>query len=250
MIVHHETTGDPARPTVVLSNSLGTDLALWAPQVAALAERFHVVRYDSRGHGRSPVPAGPYTIEDLGGDVVALLDHLGIERAHVVGISIGGLTGQHLAVAHRDRVDRLVVADTAAKIGEPKTWRERAALVTRDGMSAVASGVVERWLTPEHAAAHPEKVRWLTEMLLATDPTGYAATCEVLATTDLRESIAGITAPTLAIGATGDVPTPPSATRAIAEAVPGGQYREVDAAHISNVEAAEDFTSALLDFLA
>lgn len=247
--IRYETDGDPSRSAVVLSNSLGTNLDLWEPQAAALAERFHVVRYDSRGHGRSSSPAGPYTMSDLAGDVVALLDHLEIERAHVVGISIGGLTGQYLAVEHPDRVDRLVVANTAAKIGDPQAWYDRAALVESAGIGAIADGVVEKWLTPDHAAEHPELVGRLRDMLLATDDAGYAATCHVLAETDLRDRLAEIAAPTLAIGATGDLPTPPSVTRDIAAAVPDARYVEVTAAHISNVEAPERFTEAVLDFL-
>ncbi|MFC7406750.1 3-oxoadipate enol-lactonase [Georgenia alba] len=248
-VVHHEVTGDPRNPALLLSNSLGTALELWEPQLEAFSEDFRVIRYDSRGHGRSPVPPGPYTIEDLGADVVELLDHLEVERAHVVGISIGGLTGQHLAVRYPDRVGKLVVANTAPRIGEPDTWRQRAEVVTARGMSAIADGVVERWLTADHAAKHPETVTWLRQMLLTTDPAGYAATCEALATADLRAEISRITAPTLAIGGTGDVPTPPAATRAIADTVPGARYLELEAAHISNVEAAAPFTAAVLDFI-
>lgn len=247
--IRYEVDGDAANPTVVLSNSLGTNLDLWEPQVGALAERFHVVRYDSRGHGLSSSPAGPYTMSELAGDVVALLDHLEVPRAHVVGISIGGLTGQYLAVEHPERVERLVVANTAAKIGEPQAWLDRAALVESSGLGAIADGVVEKWLTPRHAAEHPELAARLRAMLLATDDAGYAATCHVLAETDLRERIGRITAPTLVIGASGDLPTPPAATRAVAEGVPGATYVEVDAAHISNLEATAEVTAAVLDFL-
>lgn len=247
--IRYEVAGDSSRPTVLLSNSLGTNLDLWEPQVAALSERFHLVRYDSRGHGRSSSPAGPYTMSDLAGDVVALLDHLEVERAHVVGISVGGLTGQYLAVEHPDRVDRLVVANTAARIGEPQAWLDRAALVESSGIGAIADGVVGKWLTPGFAAEQPALAGRLKDMLLATDDAGYAATCHVLAETDLRDRLAGVTAPTLAIGATGDLPTPPSATRGIAEAVPGAEYVEVAAAHISNLEATAEFTRAVLDFL-
>ncbi|MCK6209046.1 3-oxoadipate enol-lactonase [Georgenia sp. EYE_87] len=247
--IRYEVDGDAANPTIVLSNSLGTNLDLWEPQVGALAERFHVVRYDSRGHGRSSAPAGPYTMSDLAGDVVALLDHLEVGRAHVVGISVGGLTGQYLAVEHPERVDRLVVANTAAKIGEPQAWLDRAALVESAGLGAIADTVVEKWLTPGYAEEHPELADRLKAMLLATDDAGYAATCHVLAETDLRGRIGAIAAPTLVIGASGDLPTPPAATRAIAEGVPGARYVEVDAAHISNLEATAEVTAAVLGFL-
>ncbi|MFH5822793.1 3-oxoadipate enol-lactonase [Georgenia sp. AZ-5] len=246
--LNYEDTAEAGLPPLVLSNSLGTNLSLWDPQLPALRERFRVVRYDSRGHGGSSTPEGPYSMTDLAGDVVALLDALGIDKAHFVGISVGGLTGQYLAVEHPERVDRLVVANTAPRIGRPEAWHERAQTVADSGLGAIAEGVVAKWLTPGFAARHPEALRELTEMFLGTDDAGYAATCHALAAGDVRDRIAGITAPTLAIGASGDLPTPPTATRSIAEAVPGARYVELDAAHISNREAVEEFTAAVLDF--
>ncbi|MFD1717990.1 3-oxoadipate enol-lactonase [Georgenia deserti] len=248
-IVHHEVTGEPEQPAVVLSNSLGTNLRLWDAQVPALAEHFRVIRYDSRGHGRSPVEPGPYSIEDLGGDVVALLDHLGIDRAYVVGISIGGLTAQYLAAAHPDRVRGIVVANSAPRLGQPDAWRDRAQRVTTEGMAAVATGVVQKWLTTAYARDHPETEAWLTDMLLANDPSGYAATCSALARADLREAIRSVTVPTLVIGGAADTSVEPQDTRTVAEAVRGAIYHELPTAHISNVEAADDFTRLVLGFL-
>lgn len=247
--LNYRLDGPADAPVVVLSNSLGTDLSLWEPQVGALAERFRVLRYDSRGHGASTAPAGPYTMQELAADVIGLLDALDIERASFVGISIGGLTGLYLALDHADRLDRLVVANTAAKIGTPDAWTGRASVVTESGVGSIASAVVEKWVTPDFYAASPDTVASLETMLAGSDDAGYAATCLALPDADVRDRLASIRVPVLAIGADADIPTPPEGCRFIAEQAPEGTYLELHAAHISNVEAAEEFTRAVLDFL-
>lgn len=247
--LNYRADGREDAPVVVLSNSLGTDLSLWEPQLPAFAERFRVVRYDSRGHGNSSAPEGPYSMSELADDVVGLLDALDVPTAHFVGISIGGLTGLYLALAHRNRLDKLVVANTAAKIGTPDAWHNRATVVRDAGVASIASGVVEKWLTPDYYAAHPQTVEALENMLSRSDDNGYAATCLALPDADLREQLTHIAVPTLAIGASQDLPTPPADTRYIAERVPGAAYAELSAAHISNQEAAEEFTRVVLEFL-
>src|SRR6185437_7912185 len=153
---------------LVLSNSLGSDLSMWDPQAEALAERFRLVRYDTRGHGRSPVPDGPYTIDHAGQDALALLDHLGIERAHWAGLSLGGMTGMWLGINAPERLDRLVLLCTSAQLGPAETWRERAETVRTQGTEAVAEAGVGRWLTERYRDEHPDTAAWLRDMIAAT----------------------------------------------------------------------------------
>lgn len=247
--LHYTLDGDAARPVLVLSNSLGTCLDMWGPQVAAFARHFRVLRYDTRGHGRSEVTPGPYTLPQLGADVIALLDHLGIERAHFCGLSMGGLTGMWLATAFAARIDRLVLCNTAAFIGPPENWTRRAEAVERDGLASIAEAVVEKWLTPPHAARHPEQVAQLRAMLCATPDAGYAANCRAIRDADFRADVARIAAPTLVIAGTGDMPTPPRDGQYLAQAIPGARYVELAAAHLSNLEQIEPFTEAVLSFL-
>lgn len=154
--VHAVVTGRPDGPAVVLSNSLGSTHRMWDAQIAALEERFRVVRYDTRGHGDSPVPPGPYSIDELADDVIGLLDRLGIERAHLVGLSLGGMTMMRVAARNPERVDRLALLCSAAYLPPAQGWRDRAALVRNEGTSAVAAAVVQRWFTPGSLAANTE----------------------------------------------------------------------------------------------
>ena len=236
-------------PVLVLANSLGTDLGMWEPQVAAFSSRFRVLRHDSRGHGQSAVTPGPYTIDRLGQDVVALLDALGIARAHFCGLSKGGMVGMWLGVNAGERVDRLVLANTAAKIGTAELWNARIDAVRQGGMAAVADQVVGRWFTEGFRARAPEAVERVRQMLLATPPEGYTACCAAVRDMDQRADIVRIDRPTLVIAGTHDGSTPPADTRAIAETVRAAKCVELDASHLSNVEQAEQFTREVLDFL-
>jgi 3-oxoadipate enol-lactonase len=247
--LHYEDEGDPAAPVLVLSNSLGTSVAMWDPQMARLRPHFRIIRYDTRGHGRSSVPAGPYTIAQLGADVAGLLDTLGVERAHFCGLSMGGITGMWLALHAAARIERLVLSNTAAYIGPPDSWTARAATVQRDGVGAIADAVVARWLTPDYAEAHPQQVRALVAMLAATPAEGYAANCLAVRDSDLRAGIDAIRAPTLVIAGTRDLPTPPTDGQWLRARIPGAQYVEFDAAHLSNQQHPEAFAAALIDFL-
>jgi 3-oxoadipate enol-lactonase len=250
MIVHHEVTGPPDAPALVLSNSLGADLRMWDPQAEALAERFRLVRYDTRGHGQSPVPDGPYTIDHVGQDLIALLDHLDIERAHVAGLSLGGMTGMWLGIHAPERLHRLVLLCTSARLGPPEMWADRAAVVTAQGTEAVAEAGVGRWLTPEFRDAHPETAEWLRDMIAGTPDAGYAACCAVIEHMDLTAGLASIPSPTLAIAGAQDPATPPEHAERIVAAIPDARLEVLDpAAHLANVEQPEAVTRLILEHL-
>jgi len=241
--------GSKEARVLVLSNSLGTNYEMWAPQMDAYASCFRVLRYDSRGHGQSAVTAGPYTIERLGRDVVALLDALDIDQAHFCGLSKGGMVGMWLGVNAPRRIDRLVLCNTAAKIGTAELWNARIDAVRRGGMAAVADVVLERWFTEGFRAREPMAVARVRQMLLDTPPEGYVACCAAVRDMDQRAAIAQVSRPTLVVAGTHDGATPPAETRRVADAVPGARYVELDASHLSNVEQASRFTEAVLGFL-
>lgn len=241
--------GERSRPTVVLSNSLGTDLSMWDAQAAVLAARFHVVRYDTRGHGGSAAPAGPYTIALLGRDVLALLDQLDIERAHFVGLSMGGVIGQWLGAHAPQRLHKLVLANTAARIGSEEGWRARAAAVRADGMNDIAAGAPGRWFTPEYVARQPVVVGMMQKTLRALDPEGYAACCEALALADLGADIARVKATTLVIAGIHDPVTTVPDAQLLAGAIPVATVATLPASHLSNIEAPDRFTDLVASFL-
>jgi 3-oxoadipate enol-lactonase len=247
--IHYRSDGGETAPVVVLSNSLGTNLGMWDAQVPALAAHFRVLRYDTRGHGESSATPGPYSIMQLGRDVVRLLDALEIERAHFCGLSMGGMTGIWLGVYAAHRIERLVLCSTAAKIGTPEIWNARIEAVRQGGMAAIADAVIQRWFTPEFIARAPEAIKRTRQMILSTPPEGYIANCAAIRDMDQRETISRISAPTLVITGAKDPVTPPSDAQYIVERVAGAQYVELHAAHLSNIEAADRFTQRLMDFL-
>lgn len=248
--VHHVAEGPADAPVLVFGNSLGSTLEMWDPQVPRLAERFRVVRYDLRGHGDSPVPPGPYDVDALGHDLVALLDRLGIQRASLVGLSLGGLLSMWVASAAPERVDRLVLCCTSATFAPPEPWRERAALVRARGMDAVADVVVGRWFTPDFAAAHPDVVRRMRAMIASTPPAGYAACCEAVGAADLRPALGAIRAPTLVIGGAEDPAVPRERSEELAHGIPNAHLEFVPAAHLANVEQPERVTDLIAEHLA
>jgi len=245
--VYSQVDGPSDAPVVVLSGSLGTALEMWDAQVPALARHFRVVRYDLRGHGRSPVPPGPYEIADLGADLIALLDRLGVARAHLCGLSLGGMLSLWTAAHHPERVDHLVVLCTSALLGPPEMWIERAAVVSARGTAAVADSVVSRWFTPSLQRRAPELIARMRAMLAVTPAAGYAACCGAIQRMDLRPDLAAIRAPTLAIAGADDPSTPPAHLSRIARAIAGCRLAVVDeAAHLANVEQPERTTSLIL----
>jgi 3-oxoadipate enol-lactonase len=248
--VHAVVDGPDGAPVVVLSNSLGSTYAMWDAQVDALTERFRVVRYDTRGHGGSPVPPGPYTLDDLVDDVVTMLDRLEVPSAHFVGLSLGGMTGLRLAAREPSRVERLAVLCTGARLEPASAWTERAATVRAQGTSAVAEAVVRRWFTPAFLEADVATRVACEQMVAATPPEGYAGCCEAIATMDLRDDLSAIKAPTLAIAGAQDPATPPGHLEQIASAVQDGRLLVVpDAAHLANAEQPGTITAALVDHL-
>jgi 3-oxoadipate enol-lactonase len=248
--LHVRTDGDPARPCIVLSNSLGTDLSMWDPQAAALARDYHVLRYDTRGHGLSGRGTAPVTLERLGRDVVGLLDALAIPRAHFCGISMGGMTGQWLGIHAPRRLDKLVLANTAARIGTLETWTARAGQVRAGGMDGVADGAAARWFTPAFLAREPHVVARMIARLREQDPEGYAACCDALAAADLRTTVGTVAVQTLVIAGAADPVTTVADAGWMRDRIPGACLVALAASHISSIEVEPQFTSALAAFLA
>jgi 3-oxoadipate enol-lactonase len=249
--LHNEVTGGGGSPPVVLGGSLGTTLAMWDPQVPGLAARWTVVRYDHRGQGGSPVPAGPYTIDALGGDVLALLDRLELARVSYCGLSLGGMVGLWLAINAPERIDRLVLICTSAHLPPASGWHERAAAVRSAGSpEAVADAVLTRWFTATYTHEHPDVIAGYRRMIAASPSEGYASCCEAIAGLDLRAELAQITAPTLAIAGEQDPATPPAHLRTIAGGIPGARLEVLDpAAHLASVERAETVSALIVDHL-
>jgi 3-oxoadipate enol-lactonase len=247
--VHSETSGPDDAPVLVLSNSLGTTTAMWDPQVPTLAERLRVVRYDHRGHGGSPVPPGPYDLADLGADALALLDRLGVERVHWCGLSLGGMVGMWLAINAPERIDRLVLCCTSARLGPPSMWAERAATVRAEGVEAIADAGIGRWLTPGFIEREPAVAADVRAMLAATPAEGYAACCAAIEHMDLLDELGAVRAPTLVIAGTQDPATPPEHAERIVARIPGARLELVDAAQLATIEQPAAMTELIAGHL-
>ena len=245
--------GPQDAPALVFSNSLGTTLEMWDAQVAALSASHRLIRYDTRGHGGSPVTPGPYRMDDLGQDVLSLLDALNIDKAAFCGISMGGHTGLWLGVHAGARMRGIAVCNSAAKIGTAQAWQERAATVRSQGaaaMQALADSAPGRWFTPGFTQTHPDIVQRAQAWIADIAPEGYAACCEALATSDLRESIGRIAVPTLLLAGADDPVTTVADAQAMQASIAGSSLAVVPASHLSNLEAPQAFEQAVLDFLA
>ncbi len=245
---HYTLTGDQ-KPVLVFSNSLGTDLSMWDPQMSSLLHRFRILRYDTRGQGQSSVTPGDYTIDQLGRDILGLLDSLSLDRVHFCGLSMGGMIGMWLGIHAPERLHRLVLSNTAARIGTKEMWNARIATVRRDGMKRVAAAVIERWFTPEFRASFGEKVARAQQMLENSPPEGYAACCAAIRDMDQRETIAQIKAPTLVIYGGSDPVTPAADAHFLTGRIREAVNVELAAAHLSNIEQADGFTEAVSNFL-
>jgi 3-oxoadipate enol-lactonase len=247
--LHYTVDGPDRAPVLVLAASLGTTGAIWQPQLPALAQHFRVVRFDHRGHGRSPVPAGPYRLDDLGGDVLALLDTLGAGRVHIGGASLGGAVAAWVAATAPDRVDRLAMLATSARFGTPELWVERAASVRAGGMAAIADQVVGRWFTPGFAQRHGAVVGWVRHQLVTTPVEAYASCCAALEQLDLGPLLPSIAAPTLAVAGADDPVSPPEDVHQLAGAIPNATVDVVaESAHLLNVEQPDRVARTLVDF--
>ncbi len=247
--LHYELTGPETAPVVVLSSSLGTDHTLWDAQLPALTGPFRVLRHDTRGHGRSVVSPGPYSVAQLGQDVLALLNGLGISQAHFCGISLGGLVGQWLGIHAPERLLKLVLSNTAARIGDAAGWNTRIAQVEAEGLAGLAAATAGRWFTPPFQRSQPELVARLLGGLAATSPVGYAAGCAAVRDADFWKDIRQIPVATQIFAGSADLVTTEADGQFLEQYIPHAHLVVVRAAHLANVEAAAPFNAALLRFL-
>lgn len=247
--LHYEVDGSPNASPLLLINSLGTNLGMWEAQVGALKQSFRVVRFDCRGHGQSGRSAAAVTVERFALDALALLDKLRIARAHMCGLSLGGLIVMQIAAHHPDRVQRTVLANAATRFGTPDGWDARIAAVRSGGMAAVRDAVVARFLSEAFRRSEPETVTAIEQMLERTDPEGYVQACAAIRDTDMREAAGRITAPSLVIAGALDEATTPAQADALRNTIRGARLETLDAAHLSNIERPVEFSALLASFL-
>ena len=247
--INYQTFGDHTKPALIFSNSLGTQFSMWQPQLDALKKDFYMICYDTRGHGQSSAPQGPYSIELLGEDVIHLMDHLHIDKANFCGISMGGLTGQWLAINHPERFEHVIVANTAAQIGQEQAWKDRASLVREKGLEPIASTAATRWFTEGFIKKNAKIVDQLSHNLAQGSPEGYASCCEALAVADLRDQIQGINIPVLVIAGSKDPVTTIKDGQYMVNNIRSSALFEIDASHISNIEQPQAFNKAIFDFI-
>jgi 3-oxoadipate enol-lactonase len=241
--------GPSDAPAVIMAHALGADLTMWDPQASVLSRRFRVVRYDSRGHSNGPSATGPLTLADLGRDALAILDALGIARAHWVGLSMGGSIGQWLLIHRRERIERAILANTAAYLGPASAWDARIKAVREGGVAAIAPAIIERWFTKEFREREPQVVARILKILQSTPADGYAACAAAVRDMDLREDIKTVCAPVLVIASRHDLSASPQLGAEIAASIAGSRLLTLEAAHLSNIEAADAFNRAAIEFL-
>ncbi|HYY72193.1 MAG TPA: 3-oxoadipate enol-lactonase [Candidatus Bathyarchaeia archaeon] len=247
--IHYSLEGPPAKPALILSNSLGADFSMWDPQIPEFSKSFRVLRSDTRGHGKSSVTPGPYTIDQLAKDVLTLADSQHFERFHFCGLSMGGQIGMWLAANAPQGLNKVILCSTAAKIGGPEMWDARIATVLKEGMKNVAAAAIERWFTPSFRAKNPSVIAHIQKVLETTSPEGYAASCAGLRDFDFRDKLNNIRTSTLIISGTHDPATTPADGHFLADRIGGARYVELNGAHLSNIEDADRFTREVLSFL-
>jgi len=247
--IHVEVQGDERAPVLMLSNSLGTTHRMWDDQVKPFTEAFRLVRYDRRGHGQSGCPRGPYTMERLGRDVLAILDALRIERINWCGLSMGGMVGMWLGTMAPERIDKLILSNTAAYFADKVFWDDRIRTVREKGLAPIAAANMERWLTTDFRERSPQTVQRIRDMFLSTPPEGYIGCCEAIRDMDHREIIRNIAAPTLVIAGRQDPATTVEAAEFIRSRIPGAALTVLDTAHLSNVERPQEYAETVLGFL-
>jgi 3-oxoadipate enol-lactonase len=236
-------------PVLMFSNSLGTTLDMWRPQLAAMESRFRLLRYDMRGHGQSDLVEGACSIGILGNDVLALLDELRIDKVHFCGLSVGGVIGQWLGANAPDRLRCLILCNTAAKIGTPESWNNRIADVEQNGMASITEAVLDRWFTAAFRQASPDSVAPFRAMLHASNPRGYVQVCTAIRDMDQRTLVEKIRLPTCVIAGEHDPATTLEDGKFLQSRIPGANLIPLPVAHISNVEAAAQFNQAVIDFV-
>jgi 3-oxoadipate enol-lactonase len=248
-IIHAELEGPASAPVLMLSNSLGTTLHMWDEQVAPLTRHFRLLRYDRRGHGKSSVPKGPYSMERLGRDVLGVLDALKIQTINWCGLSMGGMVGQWLGANAPNRVEKLVLSNTSCYFPDKNGWNDRLKMVQEKGVAAFAPANMERWFTKGFRERDPQAVARLQQMFAATALEGYLSCGAAVRDMDHRALLPKITAPTLVIAGRQDPATPLEGNEYIQQHIPGAKLAIVEAAHIANIEAPKAYTDAVLGFL-
>jgi 3-oxoadipate enol-lactonase len=237
VLINTMTAGPTEARPILFMNALGTDLRIWNRVARIMESEFHVVRFDTRGHGLSDYPEGPYSIDMLADDTLAVIEDLALDRPIIVGLSLGGFVAQAFAARYPDRLSGLVLMDTGHRIGSRETWQERIDLVNAKGLEAVAAASAERWFSDAWRARHPEAVRGWTNMVKRCPPNGYLACCEILRDTDLTEQARAIKAPTLVVCGEKDPVTPPALGKELAGLIPGARYEELEnLAHFPSIE--------------
>lgn len=247
--INYDTFGDRSNPALIFSNSLGTHFSMWQPQIDYFKHDFFVICYDTRGHGASSTPEGAYSIEQLGQDVIDLLDHLNIQKSNFCGISMGGLTGQWLAIHKPERFNHVIVCNTAAKIGQEQAWKDRATLVREQGLQSIAATAASRWFTDAFIQNNTAQVEKLQNDLALGSADGYASCCEALAEADLREHIKNITVPVFVIAGQQDPVTTVADGQFMLDRISGSKMFEINASHISNIEKPNEFNQVVEAFI-
>lgn len=245
-----EHTPRPGAPALLLLNSLGTSFEMWDDQFEPLSERFELIRFDARGHGKSTTGTHKEaTIDLLATDALNVLDACGVARAHLCGLSLGGMIAMHIAAKWPDRVLKAALCSTTPHMPPRETWDTRIQTVLTQGPAALVEATMGRWFTPQFHQAHPEKIDKIRALFLETSPQGFAACCAAIREMDQRESIKNISAKTLIIGGTHDAGTTPAMAESMANTIPEAKLVLLDAAHLSNIERPDDFNAALIEFL-
>lgn len=247
--IHYALEGQSGAHVLVFSNSLGANYSMWDAQAREFQNKFRILRYDTRGHGQSSSPPGPYSIEQLAKDVIALLDALDLDRVHFCGLSMGGMIGMWLGLHAPERLNKLVLCNTGAKIGTPEGWNARIEAVRENGMKSIAPAVVERWFTPAFRQKSPAVISNTLKMIEEANADGYSACCGAIRDFDCREQLSAIHTPALVISGAHDPATPPADGRFLAQKIPGARYAELNAAHLSNIEDLDRFNAELAAFL-
>lgn len=249
IVTHFTVDGPENGPTIVFSNSLGTDFRSWDDVVARLSGKFRCIRYDKRGHGLTDLTPAPYSIDQLTGDLNELLDHLGVTDAVICGLSVGGVIAQNLASQHPARVRAIILCDTAAKIGTQELWDARIKAVNDGGIKAISEAILQRWFSATFPEKHPEAFANWRNMLIRTPAQGYVGVCHALAAANLTQATAKLTIPALVLGGSEDGATPPDVVRATADLITGAAFQLIDGVgHLPCIEAPDVLATLIEDF--